>query len=65
MRSIPVSSAPLISIARACGRSVPRGGHRGYAIEPPYPKGETGGALKLPTEVRQRHGTYKVSLIYR
>ena len=37
MRSIPVSSAPLISIARACGRSVPRGGHGGYRRTP---KGE-------------------------
>ena len=37
-----VRSAPLVSIARACGRS---GGHQGYAIEPSYPKGGTGGFL--------------------
>jgi hypothetical protein len=29
----------LVSIARACGRSVPSGRHQGYAIEPSYPKG--------------------------
>ena len=27
------------------------------------PRSATSGALKLPTEVRLRHGTYKVSLI--